>query len=182
MPGRDYMITGRKTCPKCGVDMPLSEFRKLRNHGGKLYFSYCNSCHRESCRSSRLRNPNMVRESSRRQYAKHSEAINARGRARNARIRDEVYSAYGDACACCGETNRAFFTIDHIDGSGADHKREIGRGSLYPWLRRNGFPKDNFQILCFNCNCAKGFREVCPHEIARYELPFAVNVPQEEFA
>lgn len=26
---------------------------------------------------------------------------------------------------------------------------------MYRWLRKNGFPKDRFRVLCFNCNCAR---------------------------
>src|SRR5215469_14892323 len=59
-------------------------------------------------------------------------------------------------CACCGEKQLEFLTIDHINGDGRKHRREAGVGShLYAWPVRNNFP-DGFQVLCFNCNCSKG--------------------------
>lgn len=73
-------------------------------------------------------------------------------------------------------------TIDHIKNDGSAHRKEVGASSLYRWLRKRGYPRDNFQLLCMNCNFSKGRYGNCPHEVARYELPFAVNVPQEEFA
>jgi hypothetical protein len=80
----------------------------------------------------------------------------------------EAMLAYGDGCcACCGEDNLDFLTLDHINGDGsADRGR--GRGgnggsSLYVKLRTRRFPdKDRYQVLCFNCNCAKGTKRNCP--------------------
>ena len=69
---------------------------------------------------------------------------------------------YGDKCACCGEEDRAFLSIDHIDGGGSKHRREI-KHSIYSWLKQNKYPK-GFQVLCHNCNQAKGFYGKCPHE------------------
>lgn len=70
-------------------------------------------------------------------------------------------------CACCGEKEVGFLTIDHINNDGAEHRRQIKNGAkghidLKVWLNMNGFPK-GFQVLCYNCNCAKAFVGVCPH-------------------
>ena len=66
---------------------------------------------------------------------------------------------YGKSCKFCGESREIFLTIDHIDNNGAEHRRGQkgqNRGHNLPtWLRRNKFP-EGFQVLCFNCNCAKG--------------------------
>jgi len=70
---------------------------------------------------------------------------------------------YGKSCACCGETIFEFLTIDHINNNGAEHRRKIGRSETYKWLIENNFP-EGFQILCMNCNSAKGFYGKCPHE------------------
>ena len=79
-------------------------------------------------------------------------------------LRTEVLSEYGGRCICCGENEPKFLAIDHINGNGAEHRRQHGGGRrTYRWLRKNGFPKDNFQILCHNCNLAKGFYGTCPH-------------------
>jgi len=34
---------------------------------------------------------------------------------------------------------------------------------LYRWLQKNNYP-DWFQVLCHNCNSAKGEFEICTHE------------------
>ena len=83
------------------------------------------------------------------------------------RVRDKVLTAYGDRCACCGETRREFLSIDHING-GRAHQRSLGmqgKGSNFlTWIVRNDFP-DILQILCHNCNMAKGAYGQCPHTI-----------------
>jgi len=82
-------------------------------------------------------------------------------RVKKARVMD----AYGGKCACCGETELAFLTIDHVDGDGADHRRELGvKGVRYAWFIQNGFPK-GFQVLCANCNFGRHINGgVCPHQ------------------
>jgi hypothetical protein len=94
----------------------------------------------------------------------------ARYRSDRRRIKLEVLRYYGGACACCGEAEIAFLSIDHINGGGSDHRRQItgsrrAGDSMYRWLRRNGYPQGDYQVLCFNCNQGRfvnGGR--CPHE------------------
>ena len=82
------------------------------------------------------------------------------------KARLEVLTHYGGnppRCGCCGENHLQFLGIDHINGGGSKHRREfkIG-GSFYPWLRQNNYPI-GYQVLCHNCNLAKGFYGACPH-------------------
>jgi hypothetical protein len=93
------------------------------------------------------------------------------------RRREKVISHYGKKCKCCGETEMKFLTIDHINNDGAEHKRSIGGVDLYNWIIKNNFP-DTFQVLCWNCNCAKGKYGVCPHTAVKpvsrgYERTFS---------
>lgn len=83
------------------------------------------------------------------------------------KIRSQVFAAYGTSCACCGETNQKFLTIDHTYGDGAEHRRDqrISSGdATYSWLVRNEFPP-GFQTLCFNCNSGRARNGgICPHK------------------
>lgn len=36
--------------------------------------------------------------------------------------------------------------------------------ALYRHIIEHGFP-DSFQVLCYNCNCAKRNRSWCPHQL-----------------
>jgi len=95
-----------------------------------------------------------------------------KGRATNLKsrrkIRKTVLEHYGGAppsCACCGESETNFLAMDHMNGGGKQHLKEIGGGgaNFYFWLKKNGYPKE-FQVLCHNCNFAKGHYGNCPHE------------------
>lgn len=97
---------------------------------------------------------------------KHKVEINNHNKENNQKRRMIVLQFYGGnppKCACCGEKEIKFLSIDHIKGGGTKHRKEMGVGkSIYPWLIRNNFP-EGFQVLCHNCNMAKGFYGICPH-------------------
>jgi hypothetical protein len=79
-------------------------------------------------------------------------------------------------CRCCGEnSNMEFLALDHILGryemNSIPELVKIGYSSklknrpLLVWIKNNNFPK-GFQILCHNCNMAKGNSKdnKCPME------------------
>ena len=77
-------------------------------------------------------------------------------------------------CRCCGENSFVeFLDIDHIIGKkqmdSVPELVKIGYSSkfkikkLITWITENDFP-EGFQILCKNCNGAKGVYGKCPHE------------------
>lgn len=86
----------------------------------------------------------------------------------------EHYSGSPPRCQCsgCDVTELKFLAMDHIDGGGAAHRRETKHASIYLWLKRNNFPV-GFQVLCHNCNNAKGFYGRCPHLDRRNDEPSA---------
>lgn len=70
-------------------------------------------------------------------------------------------------CACCGEKERKFLTLDHINGDGYIHRKEIkGTTTMYRWIVKNNYPPI-FQVLCMNCNWGKAQNKVCPHKIKK---------------
>lgn len=86
-----------------------------------------------------------------------------------ARLRAEFIAEYGGACACCGEREPLFLQLDHINNDGAAHRREHKTGAkLLAALKRSGWPKDRYRLLCANCNHGRALNGgVCPHVNAR---------------
>lgn len=76
-----------------------------------------------------------------------------------------VYNHYGNMCSCCGETERLFLSIDHINNDGYQNRK---KGiNLYIDIIDRGFPND-LQILCMNCNTGKARNNgICPH-VSKY--------------
>jgi len=64
--------------------------------------------------------------------------------------------------------------MDHVLNNGAAHRREmypkaksrLGSGyGFYLWLKKRGFPQDEFQLLCMTCNWGKRMNKgICPHK------------------
>lgn len=94
---------------------------------------------------------------------------NAKWRKECATLKAAIVGAYGGCCACCGEKNSGFLTIDHINNDGYLDRPASGnsRGGHKLWrrLRREGFPKENFRLLCWNCNSGRAYTKdkICPH-------------------
>ncbi len=94
---------------------------------------------------------------------------------RNTRRRLRILQHYSNStvpfCNCCGEKEIRFLSVDHMNGGGTKHREVLSKGLnkpaggavMYNWIIRNNFP-DGFQILCHNCNQAKGFYGICPHK------------------
>jgi hypothetical protein len=99
-------------------------------------------------------------------------------------VREEVLDHYGAKCACCGETNKGFLTIDHINNDGYKHRKAIFKrqtGTLYSWIKGQEFPAD-LQILCYNCNCGRAKHEgICPHKLtAQQEADTVTLLPPQQ--
>lgn len=108
-------------------------------------------------------NPDKIRERRRKWYAKNKD------KARNYRkkYRLKVLENYGNKCECCGENNQDFLTIDHVNGGGTQHRKEIKVHAgyhFYIWLIKNNYPS-GYQVLCYNCHLAKSYRGRCPHTL-----------------
>ena len=90
-------------------------------------------------------------------------------RQNSVRMRELVVGHYGGVCVCCKESNIKFLTIDHINGGGNQHRRDIkvgGGKSFYYWLRNQGYP-GGYRVLCMSCNWASAMYKICPHDATR---------------
>ncbi len=57
--------------------------------------------------------------------------------------KEKVFSYYGNKCQWpegCDVTDPDMLQIDHIDGEGNKHRKEMGFESIYSFLIRNSFP------------------------------------------
>ena len=111
------------------------------------------------------------RDTVRRQYAKHRAKRIEAMREKHWRTRVQCLKAYGGGtpfCNCCGVQTLEFLTLDHILDRKNDAGVRVGGDrvgqNLYSWLIRMGFP-EGFRVLCYNCNCSRGARGYCPHEL-----------------
>lgn len=125
------------------VKLSTSEYKKLWRENNKDKVSIHNARYREANR----------------------EQLKAWDKQAKWNFKIEVIKAYGGKCECCNETRIEFLSVDHINGGGNLHRKVVGGGfRFYRWLKQNEFPKEEYRLLCFNCNCAIGFFGYCPHQ------------------
>lgn len=185
-----------KVCARCGLEKPISEFR-ARKDMPKKYRSWCVECGRNSANEWYYAHKEQALDAAkawseahpvtrveiRKKYRdEHKETLNAKERKRNMnnpepnrqrnkawkrKIREEMIAAYGGKCSCCGETRYEFLTLEHKNGGGYQDRRTSSGISILRRLRDQGWPKDGYTILCWNCNASKGVYGYCPHEKER---------------
>ena len=159
------------TCRKCG------EQKEKSSQTGSI----CADCYKAYLAEYRAKNYETLTAKAREKHARKRqtdsdwvELERKRGRDYWQQIRYEAIMAYGGyKCACCGETEPKFLTIDHIFNNGAEHRRELGgadgNGKGYSnrvlvWAKQHGYPA-GFQVLCMKCNFGKSVNGgICPHK------------------
>ena len=86
------------------------------------------------------------------------------GRNFHRKSRLKVLEYYGSRCKCCGESRNEFLCVDHLNGGGSKHRKELrGKSSIFRYIIRNNYPKE-FRVLCHNCNQSLGYYGYCPHK------------------
>jgi len=162
-----------KRCTKCDNLKALELFSKNRRKpdGRDLH---CRQCIRERIRNKKARqlaqdlctSCGRPRGDSRSRWYCRKCLTRDSSTRRSREMRAAVIRAYGGespACVCCSETHAAFLTLDHVNNGGRAHRLEKGNQGVHYELRKGGYPP-GFQILCFNCNMAKGYYGSCPHD------------------
>lgn len=95
---------------------------------------------------------------------KNSEKVKLQRKNERLSLRKKVINAYGGKCNCCNESIWEFLTIDHVNNDGKiERANNINCEKLYRKIIKENYPP-NYQILCYNCNCTKGFMGSCPHK------------------
>lgn len=174
-----------RTCNKCGTEKPLTEFRESKPGYRRRVCNECMDRHavvwqqenRESLLTWRKDYYRANREKQIAQALAWNEA-NPDGAKANKdnhyhRLKAKAYAAYGGyICACCGETEPLFLSIDHIENDQCVYAKELGRPHtglfLFQWMQKNGYPPGLFQVLCHNCNQGKHRNGgVCPHQVRK---------------
>ena len=75
-----------------------------------------------------------------------------------------MFEALGFECACCGERQPDLLTLDHVKNNGNEHRKILQCHQIYWLARRQGWPKDEWQVLCMSCNWGRRFLGQCPHQ------------------
>lgn len=185
-------MTEHMQCTICKLVKPLSDFTKDKSKPSG-YHPWCRVCrkavydkdghgreihkrsywkHPEKYRAAqklyRLNHPEKTKEYRHKSYFKHLARNHEMRANRRKKYTADALAAYGGnppRCACCGETNPLFLTLDHIDGcTQSERKVERSGWMLCMRLEKLGYPS-GYQVLCFNCNLGRERNGgICPHK------------------
>ena len=131
------MIT--RVCRDCGLSKPLDELAPdIRSKYGRK--NLCTLCAAKRMREQRAK-PTSKHLEKHREYRK--------------KLRLEIIEKLGGICVVCGQDKEPYLQIDHVCNDGNAHRKQVGQEGVYNDIKRQGFPKDKYQILCANCHLAK---------------------------
>lgn len=126
-------------CRQCGSEKPREEFYLRPN--GRLHHRVCKPCKRRT--------------------------VAQRGRARHRQLRLAALKHYGGdppQCECCQESTVEFLHLDHSNGDGGEHRKQLKSLNIYRWLQQNNYPDIGLRVLCANCNLSISAYGYCPHQ------------------
>lgn len=142
----------------------IEKRRKFAREWAKKFRKLHPKVHKKSVKKWRSKHYEMFLEQKRRFYRNHRVDLLEKYKRNYQAKRFNVIHHYGGKCSCCGETTYEFLTIEHKNGGGTKQRKEIGAGNIINFIIKNNYP-DEFDVLCYNCNCAKAFNKICPHKI-----------------
>ncbi|MBA7662760.1 hypothetical protein ES703_70793 [subsurface metagenome] len=158
-----------KRCSRCGETKPLDDFYR-DSRSKDQHDAWCKDCFNKYRQVWRETHRDREALKAHERYLKNKDQNIRNSSARYQQRKISLvahYSSNTNGCACCGESDIRFLSIDHINGNGNQHRKKIGCTSgenFYRWLIREGMP-EGYQVLCYNCNMARAFYGTCPHQL-----------------
>ena len=144
-----------RICTSCKKFKSINDFYTFKRNGKILPSWWCKECHLDKGKVRYRANKGVYKERQRKWFLKNRqksyeyqakwrrknrEKLNKRN-AEHARIyskilREGVIKEYGKKCRCCGVIEIEFLTIDHINGGGNKHRKEIGESFMVKFFHR----------------------------------------------
>lgn len=113
---------------------------------GKIYYEKNKESIKKRIRKYTLANPEKI--------------LSYRKKARRVRM-SFIFDSLGNICSICGNENKIVLQIDHINGGGTKHHREI-KGSISSYYKSIADSIKNkegkYRLLCANCNISEAVR------------------------
>jgi hypothetical protein len=96
---------------------------------------------------------------------RHNACYQCRGLRERAQLKLDFLIAFDFKCSCCGLDDGRFLTLDHVKDDGNLHREKYNEQQILRLARKEGYPKDKYDCLCFNCNSGRSANGgICPHK------------------
>lgn len=145
----------KRICKTCKTNRAVYEYDTTKGAKRPSRMYYCIGCERE-------------RQAGRKEYykvynrARRVEA-NEYQKKHNRKAREKFLELYGGQCECCNEKQYEFLALDHIQNDAKANGKRRSSTIQYKEAVRT-MDKTRFRILCHNCNLARAFYGICPHQ------------------
>lgn len=157
-----------KTCKNCLIEKDIESFTKNRTQkdGFEKLCKVCRAYKKKSIYHSNPEERKKYIDRNKIWMKNNRPKINLWRKNKVSSLRFEILKSYGDKCSCCGESEKRFLTIDHINGGGKEHRAKFNNTAyaVYKDIINGKFDKNLYRILCMNCNFAIRFGDKCPHK------------------
>lgn len=142
-----------KICRVCNIELTGENwFVSLKKRGSCI----CKKCNNDKMQQWRRLHREQANELALKHYRKNPKKHHLAVNKSRVKVRLDMIIAYGGKCVNCGITDFDVIDLDHINNNGAEHRRKNLYGyNLYRYLKKLNFPKDEYQLLCRNCNWKK---------------------------
>lgn len=142
-----------RKCSKCHVEKSVSEYYKKMKR--------CKEC----IRAQSKKWFNSKGEGYRKIRNDQSTAIHKR---EYLILREEFFSIHGYRCSCCGDAHKEFLTIEHLNRGGKIHRAKYRNYlCMLKDMKKRGWQKNEYILLCMNCNWVERNGSTCPHKLER---------------
>jgi len=153
---------GKKRCSSCGEEKEKTSIFFDRSRNTEDGFT-------NQCKVCRLAYREQHKDEAKRRRDKFNAKDPLGPKRWRIKIKAEMIAAYGGRCVCCGDSHPEFLTLDHIGGRTAENHpwdlRQNG-SSIYGKLKKLGWPKNAYRLMCMNCNWAIRWGDPCPHSLS----------------
>ena len=133
-------------CSTCGSDSFVAH--AYRGRGRDEVFRRCKPCSRKATEAWKRGDSQLAAKYRLRQNAHRRTTA----KARRVALRESVLNLYGNRCGYCGTDDPVVLDLDHVTGGGNKDRKTSWAYSAYSKALKN---KEDFQILCRNCNWKK---------------------------
>lgn len=140
-------------CRVCDIELTDENwFPSLK----KKNCSICKKCNNDKMQLWRENNRGRANEMSLKHYRKNPQKHHKLVHFARVKLRIDMIIEYGGKCVRCTVSDIDLLDIDHINNNGAEHRKiDLFGYNLYRLLKKQGYPKDDYQLLCKNCNWKK---------------------------
>jgi hypothetical protein len=154
---------------------PIEERRSLLHNNSKRYnerhpeqrketLKKYNESHREKHARDQIEWRRKLKERDPEKWDEWRKRKNQRNNEIRRQMHREIIERYGGKCYCCGESILTFLALDHINGGGSKHRKELRGKRIETWAKENGWP-GIFRVACHNCNFGAHLNGgICPHQ------------------